>query len=151
MQKEESIGYNLGVIHNLIGRGMAKSIHVKKCPNITPIQIKILKYLVSNQDKHVYQKDIETIFEIRRSTVSCVLKTMEKNNMIKRVDSSVDARSKEIILTDEAKSKQQDMEKYLIKLEKVLTKGISNDEKKQFVNVLNKIQDNLKDYERNDI
>ena len=149
MHKEESLGYNLGVVHNLMCRAISKDIDVKKYPTVSPIQIKILKYLFNHQDQHIYQKDIETLFSIRRSTVSGVLKTMEKNKMIMRVDNPNDARSKETILTDNAKKHANIMHKKTLNLEKILDKNIEPDELKIFIRVLNTIQTNLKDYERN--
>jgi DNA-binding MarR family transcriptional regulator len=148
MEHEESIGHNLGIIHNLIGRAISKDIDLKKYPSVTPIQIKILKYIYSQKKNHVYQKDIESLFAIRRSTVSGVLKTMEKNNIIERIDNPNDARSKEIVLTSKAKRKANEMEKKVTELEAILKAGISSEEMVLFKSVLNKIKDNLREYER---
>jgi DNA-binding MarR family transcriptional regulator len=148
MKKEESIGYNLGIINQLIGRHFIKDIPVEKNPHVSPIQIKILKYLLSNPNQHIYQHDIEKYFEIRRSTVSGVLKTMGKNNMIKRVSSNKnDARLKEIKVTSAAKKRHEEMETYLNQLEQKISNNLTIEEKESFLNISHKIQKNL----RNDL
>ena len=54
-----------------------------KAINVT--QIHIIKYLLDNKDCEVYQKDFETLLNIRKSTISGILSTMEKNKIIKRL------------------------------------------------------------------
>ena len=56
-------------------------------------------YLVKNKGS----KDLEKAIKLRRATISGVLKTMEKKNLITRVISSKDARVKKIILSDKTK------------------------------------------------
>ena len=49
---------------------------------------------VFSQQGDVYQKDIESFFKLRRSTVSSQLDTLEKKGLIQRVPVSHDARLK---------------------------------------------------------
>lgn len=44
----------------------------------------IIAYLYDHRDEDVYQKDIENAFSIARSTVTSILKLMEKKNYITR-------------------------------------------------------------------
>ena len=57
-----------------------------------------LQKLIYNLNPETYENDIEKLIESRRSTTSGILNTMEKNNLIKRVDSKKDARKKQIVL-----------------------------------------------------
>lgn len=149
MSEENGIINNIGIVHILLCRAMAKDIDKDSNCNISPIQIKILKYLYTHQTKDVYQHDIENFFSIRRSTVSGVLKTMEKNKMIKRVDNPNDARSKKIILTLSAQEKADLMRQKAERMEQLLDKGITKSELIMFLSVLDKIKLNLTNYERN--
>ena len=57
-------------------------------------QVKIIEYLIKNE--HTYQKDLEKVFNVRRSSMSEILTTMENNKLIERIPSNDDARLKEI-------------------------------------------------------
>lgn len=151
MLEENGIINNIGVVHVLLCRAMAKDIDKDAHCNISPMQIKILKYLFTHQKDDVYQHDIETFFSIRRSTVSGVLKTMEKNTMIKRVGNPNDARSKKIILTIQAQAVSDLMRLKAERLESILDSGITPNELQTFLNVLSKIKINLTNYERKNI
>ena len=43
----------------------------------SPTQMRIIDYIIQNEDKPIYQKDLESIFNLRRATISEVLITME--------------------------------------------------------------------------
>lgn len=110
----------------------------------SPLQGRILKYLVKNQDKEIYQKDLEDIFQISKATVSSVLFTMENNKIIQRVVSSNDARSKRIELTEKSKEVYKNMQIVFEKLNKELEKGLSEEEINTFYNILDKLYKNIK-------
>ena len=69
------------------------------------LQARILGFVEQNDKlgNDVYQKDIEAEFKIRRSSVSSVLDTMEKNGFIFRVSVASDARLKKLVLTEKSK------------------------------------------------
>ena len=90
----------------------------------TPMQERITLYLVENQDKEVYQKDLESILKVRKSSISGVLKTMEKKGIIKRIDAKKDGRAKQIILTEEAKQVHKEADAYFEQLELRITQNI---------------------------
>ena len=48
-------------------------------------QMQIIKYILKHDGKTIYQRDLEEVFNLRRATISGILKTMEKNNVIIRV------------------------------------------------------------------
>lgn len=121
-------------------------IDMKKFDITSPpslIQSEIIGYLIQNETQDIYQKDLEAIFQLRRSTISGVLQTLEKKNLIKRTDIPNDARMKKIILTNEAKDLYKSATRYLEKLEKKVITGIEKDELEIFYKVLDKMQHNL--------
>ena len=69
---------------------------------------------------------------------------MEKMDFIKRVDSDVDARKKEIFLTNKSIDKYKEMEKKVTQFETLLTNGISYEELNVFFKVIDKLKENLK-------
>ena len=113
--------------------------------NISPIQVRIVKYLVKQNNKAILQKDMEYIFNIRRSTVSGVIKTMEKNNIIIRENVKDDNKSKEIKLTDDVYKRANDLVKELKELDLELLKDVDKEDLEVFMRVLKNIQNNLKE------
>lgn len=111
----------------------------------TPTQVQIIEYIV-NAKTDVYQKDLENILNLRRATVSGVLQTMEKNNLIKRISSNIDARAKKILLNDKAKELFLERKNKLEEIEMVVTKDISVSDLEIFSNVLKNMKNNINDY-----
>lgn len=131
---------NKSVVRTLLSN-IECSINFDKIP--TPTQMQILEYIIKN-DKEVYQKDLETILNLRRATISGVLQTMEKNNLIERISHEEDARTKKIILTEKARIMFEKSEEKILELEKVITKDITKKDLETFLKVINKMKENLK-------
>ena len=145
MNNSISIGHELAYTNNLIARKIARGGNNKYAMNISPIQVRIVKYLVKQNNKAILQKDMEYIFNIRRSTVSGVIKTMEKNNIIIRENVKDDNKSKEIKLTDDVYKRANDLVKELKELDLELLKDVDKDDLEVFMRVLKNIQNNLKE------
>lgn len=110
--------------------------------SVTPTQMQIIEYILEHNEE-VYQKDLEDVLNLSRATVSGVLQTMEKNGLIKRVIVSNDARKKKIIFKDIAKEKFEEKKVKVKELENVIATNISKEELEIFLEVLDKMQDNL--------
>ena len=143
MNNSISIGHELAYTNNLIARRIARGGNNKYAMNISPIQVRIVKYLVKQNNKAILQKDMEYLFNIRRSTVSGVIKTMEKNNIIIRENVKDDNKSKEIKLTDDVYKRANDLVKELKELDLELLKDVNKEDLEVFMRVLKNIQDNL--------
>ena len=82
--KDKSVLFEIKKFQGLI----TKELITNESNSISTTQYLIIKYLIKNRDKDVYQKDIEKSLNLTRATTSGVLGTMEKNGLIKRVASS---------------------------------------------------------------
>lgn len=111
----------------------------------SPLQGKILKFLVENDGKEIYQKTLEERFKVSKATISEVIQTMENNKLIERVPTKKDARLKQIILTDISRQRVSEMDKCFETLNNELEKGLSEKEKEQFLVTLRKMKNNIKD------
>lgn len=145
MNNSISVGHELAYTNNLIARRIARGGNNKYAMNISPIQVRIVKYLVKQNNKAILQKDMEYIFNIRRSTVSGVIKTMEKNNIIIRENVKDDNKSKEIKLTNEVYLRANELVGKLRELDLELLKDVNKEDLVVFMRVLKNIQDNLKE------
>lgn len=109
-----------------------------------PLQIEIINYLSKNQDKVVYQKNLEENLKISKAAISEVLINMEKNGFIEKINDTSDARRKRVVLSSETKKMHEDIEKKIDKLNDTLLDGINNDDLNIFIKVINKLKDNMK-------
>lgn len=75
------VAHLLKVASNEISREINSFAHKY---GLTGTQVQIIHYLSNNHQEHIYQKNIEQEFNIRRSTATNILKTMEKNDLILR-------------------------------------------------------------------
>lgn len=92
--------------------------------------------------KYTYQKDIEEKFNIRRSTATGIINSMEKNNLIKRMPDDRDSRLKRLVPTEKALEIHKSIEKKLMEFDSDLRNGITKEELNSFFNILEKIKNN---------
>ena len=94
----------------------------------------------------MYQKDIEKNLNLSRATISGILSTMEKNNIISRCVSECDLRSKKIVLNEDIK-KIFDSKKVIIQnLENIIISGIPKKDIDVFFCVIDKMNNNIDEY-----
>jgi len=110
--------------------------------DITPVHSRIIMFLYDS-DKEVCQKDIEKYVSCNKSTISAILNTMERNNLIKRIDSQKDSRCKVIILTDLSLSIAKCLRNDMKSINEVLKDNINVKEYDLFCQTLNKIKNNI--------
>lgn len=150
--KESSVLYQIKSLDKVIFRNLDKNGNFKekiKSLKITPTQMQIIDYILEHKNKDVYQKDLEKILSLRRATISGVLQTMEKNNLIKRSINENDIRSKKIKLNDKTEGLfNQNCEKFN-ELEKIAIKDISKDELDIFTHVIFKMKNNIEKSNKN--
>lgn len=111
---------------------------------ITPIQGHVIGFVKHHAE--VYQRDLEKEFQIRRSTASAILQTMEKNDLIRREPVPHDARLKKLVLTAQAEAFSEQIEQAIADMEAVVTKGVSRQELDNYFATVEKFEKNLKEY-----
>ena len=109
----------------------------------TPTQMQIISYILEHNGEDVYQKDLEKVLRLRRATVSGVLGTMEKNNLIKRIINEHDTRSKKIILNAHLATSLKKHINEVKKWEDKLIKNISQEDMDIFIKVINQMKENI--------
>lgn len=114
---------------------------IKNMPS--QVQMRIVHYLIQNKDTDIYQRDLEKVLNLRRSTISGILKTMEKHNIIIRTDSKIDARSKKIELSSISLKFYNESRKVFEKVNSILTKDIDTNDLEIFFKVAKIMKENL--------
>ncbi len=120
---------------------MTKEKNIKQPPS--PLQCRILGYLIENKNIKVCQRDLEININVSKAAISGVINTMEASGLIKRSSSSNDARSKIIVITDDGLNRFNQLKELENKLEKKIINNIPDDELHIFLSVLNTMQSNL--------
>lgn len=105
----------------------------------------ILGFLYDNQERDIYQKDIETEFSIARSTVTCIVKLMEKKGYIKRESVAQDARLKRLVLTENGRKIHEVHINDMDILEERCKRKISKEELENFWKVAEQLKQNLEE------
>ncbi|HEY8395975.1 MAG TPA: MarR family transcriptional regulator [Bacilli bacterium] len=110
---------------------------------ITPQQGRIIRFLALNQGTAVFQKDIEELLNIRKSSVSSVIKNLEKSGLIQRLYVPEDGRYKRIELTPAGLSVHEEAQKNSQLIEAKMRTDLQTEEIEFLEKILKKIQHNL--------
>lgn len=126
MNEKRQIGRGINILSHKIKRRIGK---VSLEYGISSMQAKILIFVFQQSSKkNIFQRDIEEEFDIRRSSVTSVLTLMEKNELIKRVSVSEDARLKRLILTDKGVDIYKSIFKEIEAIESIISESLSAEE-----------------------
>ncbi len=145
MNELRRIGHHIKSLERIMNHKRNESATKSYVDSVTGTHGWVIRYLYDNREKDIFQRDIEKTFGIRRSTVTVMLKTMEKNGLITRTSVENDARLKKITPTDKALDLHYKISGEIDALEEQMTKGISDEEIESFVATLQKIKSNLKE------
>ncbi len=119
---------------------------------VTMAQLKVLAYVSMNsKNGPVYQRDLEEAFDIRRSSVSGILGTMENSGILLRESSTDDARVKIVTLTEKGKRLDEELISFIHNLEGEILSDFEEKEKNVLQGFLFRILRNLDEIERRNI
>lgn len=139
------LGLEVHRLEKLMARQRGYSAAHQDADRQTGMHGYLLRYLYENQERDVFQLDIEKAFSISRSSVTVTLQLMEKNGLIRRESVAQDARLKRIVLTQKARDLHRQIEADILAFESNLARGISEEEQEVFLRVAKKMQENLRE------
>ena len=160
--KQEALAADLGVSQNIISKiekepeieegllnqlasALGISAEVMENDDLTTMQKHVLKFiLLETMHRDLYQKDIEEEFQIRKPTVTGILKLMEKNGYIYRESAKQDARLKQIIPTEKAEKIRPAILKSIEEGEAKMLRGIPKEDVELCKQVLWQMYENRK-------
>ena len=136
------------MINRISNRLRRRSGKAQETIGITGAKGNILNYILLESEKHnVYQKDIEKEFGLRPSTATEVLKNLEEEELIVRIQDEEDGRYKKIVFTDKAEKIRSALRGEIEKTEELLLKGITPEEQEIFMKITSKMLENLQQEE----
>ncbi len=136
-------GREIHRLHNLLLRDQNHSSLREQVDQMTANHGYILCWLHEHRDQDVYQRDLEKQLQLRRSSVTAVLQTMERSGLIERVAVPGDARLKKLVPTQRAEELHQMISRDIADREARLVAGIPEEELAAFWSVMDKLTQNL--------
>lgn len=107
--------------------------------DMTLAQYKIIVYLYSSPPMSTRQVDLERAFSMTNPSVTSVLNTLEKKDLICRTENAEDRRSKVISLTQKALDMRDELNSAGERLEEAFTKNLSPAERSKMISLLTKL------------
>lgn len=139
MQNDISVGFAVKTLSNLFKRHISGSDD-----HLTGMQGWIIGYIYEHgREIDIYQRDIESKFNIRRSTVTGILQLMEKSGLLIRRPVPSDARLKKLVLTDKAMQMHEQFKRRAAEIDSLAAKGLSKEELDCFFKIADKMIKNL--------
>lgn len=108
---------------------------------LSPVQLHAMSFVAraTKDGNKVCQKDIEKQINLRASSISSLLSTLEKNGFITRTVSEGDARTKYITLTDKGWLVCEKNKQLMDECDGVIQSALEDDEQEQLGALLDKI------------
>ena len=146
MEISKSTLFKVRVLDNQAKRLVDK--HAKAIDkNLTGMQLACISFIGHynklEPKKDIYPKDIEIAFNIRRSTITTILKNLEKGKYITQVRSSSDERYKKLFLTKKSEHIYQKILVAQIEGDKIAHKGLTQEKIDTFLEVADIILHNI--------
>jgi len=140
MQRNIQISLMIKILNNAFKQELNKEIAPL---DLSSSQAHVLGYLSHNQDKTIFQKNIEEQFNLKHPTVTGILQRLEEKGFIKQIPLETDHRYKQIILTEKSRILHDRItELSLVTVNKFLA-GMSVDEVNTLKLLLNKMLANV--------
>lgn len=143
MRPPKAISFEIRVLANLIKRKNDDGASNDDEIGVTGMQGWVIAYLKGNEDREVFQRDLERDFNIRRATVTGVLQLMERGGLIVRESVDYDARLKKITLTPKAIVVHELNVQRFKDFENELCRGLTEEEVASFFSIAEKLKKNL--------
>lgn len=137
------LSFELKRMNNLISRYVHSGLVNGGFDEITIMHGWILGFLYDCRDRNIYQRDLETRFGIAKSTVTNIIKLMERKGYVTRAEDASDARLKQLRLTKLGEETHLETIRVIEELNKSMEEGIADDEKEIFFSILDKIRKNM--------
>lgn len=143
MNREMRLGFVIRTLSILIKREIDNMEERTYGETITGTNRFILLHLAHNRDRDIFQRDLEEVFSVRRSTMSSILQRMEDKGLLTRSPVTYDARLKKIELTQKGITLHRQMEDSVDRMEERLIRGLSAEESDTLLALLRKVRLNI--------
>ena len=148
MEDVRHYGFEVRRLDHVFARNLEAKVREKGIDELTLMHGWIIRYLIENQDKDIYQKDIEEEFQVRKPTVTGMLQLLEKKGYIYRENSPQDGRLKRIVPTKKAEDIRQAILINIEECEARMVRGIAPEDVELCKQVLWQMYENRREMNR---
>lgn len=139
------VGRLTRAVDHALTRKCLKVARARGIDEFSMIHGHILGFLYCHQGQDVYQRDLEAAFNVARSSVSGMVKLLEKKGYLTRQSAAGDTRLKKLSLTELGLSVFERSMEAIEEVEALAVQGLTPEEQKLFQDLCRRIQDNLRD------
>jgi DNA-binding MarR family transcriptional regulator len=122
---------------------MMRLLKLEEESSASVVQSHLLGYFAHHQKTRILQSDLQQHLGIRRSTMTNILKGMEKDGLIAREEAEEDKRQKWVVLTESAEQKCAEHFHLAQEFELAMRQGLSEEQLQQFFAIADTIRRNL--------
>ena len=138
----KEIAVNVNILNSRIKKSFFDRLQANGI-NITPEQYLVLDILWEKQS--LSQQNIANIIQKDKNSVTKIIDSLEKKNLVRRVVDSKDRRINKIELTDEAVALEKITTEVAINFMNDVIKGIDNKDLDNYVKVMRQLKNNLEE------
>lgn len=139
------VGKMIHILDNQIKRNMDS---IAQQYDLTIIQYIVMEHIKElGENEEIYQRDIERLMNVRRSTVSSVLGLLEGKGFLKREGVKKDARLKKLTLTEQGASVFKQLKTEIDKEDNRMSVIFSDEELRQLSEFMERMWNRAKEKE----
>ncbi len=124
-----------------LARGLSSQTFSEKKFPLTPEQYLILSLL--DEHKELYQRQLSEITLKDRANISRIINILEEKKLVKRINDSNGRKIFKVIVTEEGKKLLEKIAPTAKELRSIITKGIKTEDLEFFLEIMNKIYNNI--------
>lgn len=136
----DHIGHKCKHLSILVGQTIGQTLDTL---DLTPVQSRVLNYLVRCHGQQLCQRDVEAFFSLSHPTVSGILSRLEEKSYITFLEDPADRRRKRIAVTEKALESFEKTTAAIEQVETKLVEGFSPEEREQLRAFLDRAIRNL--------
>lgn len=144
LESGKRIGLEIRKLDHMLSRNLTANVKASGMDEITLMHGWIIRYLYENKDRDVFQRDIEKNFSVGRSTVTNIIKLMEKRGYLCREAVEQDARLKKVLLTEKGIRTHEAIEALIDRMNERTLEGVTDEELAVFGRVVEKLKANIR-------
>ena len=145
--QSEHFGALVTQTSRLIRRAMDARVSAEVTPELTGVRGMLLGEIIraNREDRDIYQRDVEQWLQIRRSSVTALLQTMEQDGFITRCSVEKDARLKRLNATPKGVAFHERIHATIERFERDLQQGIAPEQQAAARAVLEQVLTNAQE------
>ncbi|TWI59185.1 MarR family winged helix-turn-helix transcriptional regulator [Halalkalibacter nanhaiisediminis] len=135
---DDRVGYHIGIVAHLMQNKFNQKLSEF---GLTVAQSKVLFLLVQHGEQ--LQSELQNRLYIKASTMNGIIDSMLKKGLIEKIDSTLDRRQKQIVLTEKGELLEERLWDEVGEMDDSLMKGFLPEERQLFLAWLRKISNHL--------